>query len=543
MIKNKKFKKEFKEFREIWFEQNKNTQGNVDFFEKNINSKFGLYIMNELFEIKDRYNLRDLATAHDLFALSHYTGISYEKATKFITGDNDGGIDSYYYDEIKKELFLFQTKLDKINDSFASKISTSFNDYIRPRKVASGNKAGINVITEYMNGKPYVKVNYICIQPGKRNESSIIGKANTRIIGWEILMKEAVSNINKNVNLIISEYSRSAIDDIRMNELGKVFHFKVSINEFISKLNEYNQIFQETLFNANIRGDVSTDKKVFVKGFKDTIDNFPERFELYNNGITIVCRDINADSSDMATLIDPQIINGQQTTRNLLKIFNTQKISDKANVYIKAIKTDDDNLIVDIAKYSNAQSKVKESDLISTTTEFKKLSEVCATKNYYLSAKEGRSKMQEIYKKLDMKHLEIDKIVKIYVAIHDKANMAKAKNSIGNIIKEYIRDKKFSSMELSFIEEAYSLNSDYKRFVDFQKKKIDIENDKESAKQINKIWAIAELAIYNMLWNKVSDEEVAEKILNFYKKFTEQGKDSIMNSFKSSEAYKDLGLI
>ena len=82
------------------------------------------------------------------------------------------------------------------------------------------------------------------------------------------------------------------------------------------------QLFEKMgirLFARNIRGYLGTGTEV-NRQMKGTIENEPEFFWYYNNGITIVCdnaRQIKDGQTNKLRVINSQIINGQQTTRTL----------------------------------------------------------------------------------------------------------------------------------------------------------------------------------------------------------------------------------
>jgi len=56
------------------------------------------------------------------------------------------------------------------------------------------------------------------------------------------------------------------------------------------------------------------------KGIEATIDTHPERFGLYNNGITIVAEEVDKVSTDDLVLTNPFIVNGCQTTRSIWSV-------------------------------------------------------------------------------------------------------------------------------------------------------------------------------------------------------------------------------
>ena len=74
------------------------------------------------------------------------------------------------------------------------------------------------------------------------------------------------------------------------------------------------------------------------KGLLVTLKDEPERFYYYNNGITMVCDEAERKSShgrDYIQVGNPQIINGQQTTRTLASL---PVQAAKASVLVKVMR-------------------------------------------------------------------------------------------------------------------------------------------------------------------------------------------------------------
>jgi hypothetical protein len=126
------------------------------------------------------------------------------------------------------------------------------------------------------------------------------------------------------------------------------------------------------LFARNVRGFLgNTD---INKGMETTLAREPEFFWYYNNGITIVCdyaERVSRSGRDVLRLMNPQIINGQQTTRTLAR-----QVSDKprASVLVRVIRVPrsaDGNsnhfetLVSRIVSATNWQNAIRPSDLMS----------------------------------------------------------------------------------------------------------------------------------------------------------------------------------
>lgn len=129
------------------------------------------------------------------------------------------------------------------------------------------------------------------------------------------------------------------------------------------------------LFARNIRGFLGRQTDVNA-GMAATLDVEADHFFYYNNGITIICDDAEKRSSkgrDYITLSNPQVINGQQTTRVLW----AHERAAKATVLIKVIRVprtgeglrEFDSLVRRIVAGTNWQNTIRPSDLMSNDSQ------------------------------------------------------------------------------------------------------------------------------------------------------------------------------
>lgn len=87
------------------------------------------------------------------------------------------------------------------------------------------------------------------------------------------------------------------------------------------------------LFARNIRGFLGA-KTVVNEGMLATLNTEPDRFIDYNNGVTILCDEATKKSrkgKDILAVSNPQVINGQQTTRTLA---SRPDLASKASVLV-----------------------------------------------------------------------------------------------------------------------------------------------------------------------------------------------------------------
>ncbi len=126
------------------------------------------------------------------------------------------------------------------------------------------------------------------------------------------------------------------------------------------------------LLEANVRAFLSGRGKV-NRGIRTTLQNAPEKFMSYNNGITATASDVKCksvgDQLVITNITDLQIVNGGQTTASLFYSRRDYKadLSD-AWVQVKLVQVDPcfgEKLVPEIARYANSQNKVSEADFFS----------------------------------------------------------------------------------------------------------------------------------------------------------------------------------
>lgn len=124
----------------------------------------------------------------------------------------------------------------------------------------------------------------------------------------------------------------------------------------------------------NVRGYLGETK--YNKNIIDTIDKEPNKFFMYNNGITITTKNITAIAANgnTKTHIDIsgfQIVNGGQTLRSIYEFseesFDEDKLA-KAEILVRIFQTEtDSDLKNNIAEYTNSQNAISSIDLKSVS--------------------------------------------------------------------------------------------------------------------------------------------------------------------------------
>lgn len=135
--------------------------------------------------------------------------------------------------------------------------------------------------------------------------------------------------------------------------------------------------YGSSLLEGNVRSFLST-KVAVNKKIRFTIQQCPERFFAYNNGISATAMNIEIESTPQGQVLvfarDFQIINGGQTTASL----SNSRYKDKADLssifvqmkltVIERTLNDDsaNDLVQQISRSSNSQNKVSDADFFST---------------------------------------------------------------------------------------------------------------------------------------------------------------------------------
>lgn len=144
----------------------------------------------------------------------------------------------------------------------------------------------------------------------------------------------------------------------------------------------------DALYEKNVRRFLGRRRKV-NRGIESTLHAEPQRFGLYNNGITIVAADVTAEADGTYTLVDPFVVNGCQTTRSVWEVCQAkleaggtgadpelEAWTDRARsgvVVTKVVRVgaEGDTLLEAITRYTNSQNSVQEKDFLALRNDFR----------------------------------------------------------------------------------------------------------------------------------------------------------------------------
>lgn len=141
----------------------------------------------------------------------------------------------------------------------------------------------------------------------------------------------------------------------------------------------------DQLYERNVRQFLGGRRKI-NKGIALTLQEKPEIFGLYNNGITIVVSDYSTKKTgDSCILYDPFVVNGCQTTKTVWEVLSQRleaggtghsaELNDwharaERGVVVTKIVKSSDETINDITRYTNSQNAVREQDFLALRRDF-----------------------------------------------------------------------------------------------------------------------------------------------------------------------------
>jgi hypothetical protein len=407
-----------------------------------------------------------------LFLMVRFGIQDFKEREKFITeGAHDGGIDAYYTDTVNKIVYIIQSKYRATENNFENDEIT-INEIIKmdvgrilrgETKDEQGNeyngkiKGFQRIYSELPEQGLYRRrVIFLC------NLSSYQDEQIKRLIdNFEFEIFDHNKTYEKLVfPLLISTYFDPESLDISINLSNKEApHLKQKIT---TKLGNFDIIvvfvptyeiakvmskYKNALLMYNPRNYLSLEKNEVNKEIKKSILDFDTgEFAIFNNGITIFADAAGVNTSSgrqdvgTVTIKKPQIINGGQTAFTLSKLFDDQTSKEKFDhkeVMLKIITpsyttksaNDDIEIITNISKSTNKQSRIEEADMRANDELQIELQKVLFSK-YGLFYERKTGEFEESAKKgfVETSHLiRRDDLIKAYLSF--KGSPGQAKNA------------------------------------------------------------------------------------------------------------------
>jgi len=198
---------------------------------------------------------------------------------------------------------------------------------------------------------------------------------------YKRIQEESLAEANSKLTISIGARVVESGDDLLVGsiKLLELYKFLRHYRETTGDL--------DRLYEKNVRRFLGGKGKV-NKGMQATLREAPDRFGLYNNGITIVVSGYTRSELSV-DLVDPYIVNGCQTSRTIWEVFHQrldaggtginpeietwkEKVGHGV-VVTKIVKVGSagEALLQAITRYTNSQNAVREKDFIALTSDFR----------------------------------------------------------------------------------------------------------------------------------------------------------------------------
>lgn len=452
-----------------------------------LKERFGFY----LFMLESLCDEKDLDRISDIITDTEYNA--------YLTGNrfNDQGIDAIYINDESKEILLFNFKF---RESFKPGQMQSSNEAFVSTKlvncILNGNSDGlegklkslVDHAIERLNSNDVWKTSLyilsneavpinndetaiqqlkdfydmevisICL-PQIKSMMSIRPKpiSSELIIDNDALISYSENTISTSKSYIVR---LNAADIIRITcknqELRNNYNCE-KIEVLAKERIEYGVLFD------NVRGFVQKSK--YNEAIARSLKEDPSKFFMYNNGMTIVAKDIKAEPVNgnkkvRISITDFQVLNGGQTLRTLHN-FNAQDDShiseflSKSEVLVRIFNASNSESVNKIAEYTNSQNSISNVDLKSLSTLQIQLEQLLDEHDIIYSRKNGDTGMND---QKDYKYkISMELFGQILFAI--QGNPEKSSNQKQHIFGKYYDDifseKNFNISDAPAIIESY----------------------------------------------------------------------------------------
>ncbi|WP_046181185.1 AIPR family protein [Domibacillus tundrae] len=358
--------------------------------------------------VKDRGNTVALGDAFCEWILYNIFELREDEVMEAteISGRFDNGIDAVF--EYNNELCILQSKYNSSHkvDSIHKFISDCKRIVVTPpntdrepvirmcKKIMDTYKKKDEVINcYYITNEEIIEWEHKQTKGVKEEAEKAHKNMKFHVYGFE--------NILENMEIKDGELPRKYRETKLQLNIGKNFEdiFETSIVGMV-KLKDLAKFVDEggnMLFYSNIRNYLGKNTTI-NKRMKETLNNSPEKFWYFNNGITIVCEEFSSQSN-IVTIHAPQIVNGCQTAKSLWHHFyNNQELKNDEDGYllVKVIKNkrnaDDEAkkaLRDDITRYTNSQNAVKGLDFYALDEFQRNLRKRLKSYGYYYEIQRG----------------------------------------------------------------------------------------------------------------------------------------------------------
>ena len=478
--------------------------------------------------IKEKFNYDNLSSAFGHFIIENIFKIDDQKASESITdGFNDNGIDAVYIqeEENNKIVNFFQFKFPKfynLKNGFTEeeivKLGNGVQNFLESTELKKEEWAD-SLIEKYSEIREFDafdiklwlikfttaeyeqldnKLKNIC----KRIKKSILNECSYIFYAAQEISQLYESRYeNKYPDLNIISYTNQV--QTYNGDGFKSINTVCSIKELYESVKDQ----RNQMFDGNVRYYDS--KTEVTKGIKQTLLEYPEKFIVLNNGITILTEKADYNMSTLKfKLYSASIINGAQTVGTILNVLdelikNEESLEkyENSTILIRILEIkDEESLINKIVNSLNTQTKMFSAYNISNDSRLKEIQSKLnndTEKPYFLeikyneyNTKKGLSETKKYKKNV----ISSEKLIQIFVGYYDtkdKAHISKSQSSelLGDsdLINKVLNDLNYEivTILIDIYYEIQQVISMFRGYRNFQKKEIIEYLEIEDGKKID----------------------------------------------------------
>ena len=315
---------------------------------------------------------------------------SHEQRGRAVHGysysDFDGRLDLFItnYKRANEEYPLYQQQYDAIINRLDNFFTRYFGKNENDLELADPaydlvetiQKAEINLVRYFLltDGRCTVQ----------RTEDRVTAGISIQTHIWDInrfLRHRSSEVIVEDTDIVVRDYGLEELPCSSFDELSEDQNVKTFLCVFPGDFlaDSYKEL-SSRLLERNVRAFLGFSP--INRGIRDTIENYPENFMAFNNGLTCTARNVKLnDSGTGITEIEAlQIVNGGQTTNAIFKSKYAHGL-DLSKVFVPVklcvlAETVADELAPEIAKFANKQNAVRNTDLASNNPAYRALEQV-----------------------------------------------------------------------------------------------------------------------------------------------------------------------
>ena len=345
----------------------KNSSLPLEGFSENIRDSIHEYAENSKSEVEKGNNFLQWVLTRVFEATED------DAADSIVDGANDLGIDAYLpVDFSENNIRLFQSKY---GTSHSREAITKFKDDVKRllnRDVTKMRPELALLVTNIREKNLKVECCYVTDQKVDYEDDYVEILDIDDIIQklWDRIKKPAAGKKSQIKLEKMLRHGNTILGILKLREL----------TNFVTKNRDY-------VFESNIRQWMQFKTSV-NKGLRETLQNDPDKFFYYNNGITIVVSNFDELGDNMVALHAPQIVNGAQTSNSVLDHAKRTHNMD-GSMTVTIIKADDEQDQNNITKYRNSQNAVRGKDLVSLMDFHKSIKSQLQNSGYFYEIQAG----------------------------------------------------------------------------------------------------------------------------------------------------------